>query len=271
MGRGLLFPKFIAKFNIRKYSDGGRTMNNVVKLVKDYTYNLRVESIHDEIEHCAEFFNLDSQAAHEYADKITIAAEQMYGMDGIFAIPSIPCMSSIPMGNVVALFDEYHLACINIKMILKKGQAIKDYTNTKNDEGRPRVWRLQSEALRARWRVDDKQKGDIILIAAQLGREYIDTSLSEASLKMFRNERGEFHLDFVHFGAIILLHPERMERVGGLGADIFGTKISTKNKIGRKEDRVPTIRRTREGVLEVSTYYTDNKSYLYGIPSGIIL
>ena len=246
-------------------------MNNVVKLEKGPTYyEIEVGSIHDEVEHCAEFFNLDPQDAHEYADKIIIAAKQMYGMDGVFAVPSITSISGVKTENVVALWDEYHLACIRMKMILTEKLSMKNLIQ-KDECGKPRIWKLESDAVRARWRADDKQHGQkIILISAQLGKEYVECSYSTSSLKMFSNERGEFPLDFCSFGAILLLHPERMENENSLIADMFGTKIVVKNKFGTKSDRIPLLQKFR-GKLTLTTYPTDEHSYRSGIPSGIIL
>ncbi len=245
------------------------------KLVENLSYNINVKSIKEEIEHCADVFCITPHSAYKYAEKNhakIIRQQEQEGMEGIFAVPSIVSISGIRDGNVISLWDEYHLACVRMKMILQEELALNDLTNSNdNNDGRPRIWKLESDAVRARWRADDVQRGqDIILISAQLGREYVDCSHNCASLKMFSNGRGEFPLDFCSFGAILLLHPERMKSEDSLIADMFGTRISIKNKFGIGNDRIPLLQRFC-GKLTLSTYPTDDHSYRCGIPSGIIM
>ncbi len=199
MRRGLLFAISIAKFILEKmflpfrHSATAEDImeNKRSKLVENWSYNINVKSIKEEIEHCAEVFGLNPDATHEYADEMIIGRESEV-MEGIFAIPSTP---HPPEGeNVSSIDSEYNLACTFIKLMLSRKYSLDNYIQSRDDNGRPRVWQLHPETMRAKLLTGHRQQGQkIVLIAAQLGREYVNCSNEDTFKKCSEADVENFH------------------------------------------------------------------------------
>lgn len=161
-------------------------------------------SINTQIRNLAEIFDLDPRPALAFAKELPALPE---GAEGWFVRPATEALKRnyFPQVN-----DPDKMHCRGIEVVLSKIQEHRELQNqfhnrlervitTKQLRILPRTVDFLSRIARV-------QKGDIHIIAAQLGRLYCDEKVSTARSSFLKNEFG---LDSITVGSIILTNPRR--------------------------------------------------------------
>ena len=195
-----------------QYADG--------KVESSYTYPNEYKgprNIADQIKMLAKMFNLDPAKALEYAKNLPLLPD---GAEGWFAIPSVEAIAEKYFPDVTNVAEKY---CRTIQMVHKKIAESRKFYNYREGKITPEHLRLTARAAHAFEQIVETQKGDILIVACQLGMRHRGRSVRRAREVFVTNEFG---LGSLAVGSIVLTHPERLVRSSELDMDCPGDEFS---------------------------------------------
>ncbi len=201
--------KLIAELSISdRYADE--------EVSSSYTYPKEYSRrpIEEQIERIAKLFDLNPQDAYAFAKSLPELPE---GAEGWFAIPSIAAVAKKHFPKVTDPAEQY---CRVQNLILEMIGKSRRFHNYREGEINSQSLRMHTRTAHALDLVKETQKGDILIIAAQLGMRHRGRSVRRAREVFVANEFG---LDGVIVGSIALTHPERFVRFEELDIDCPGS------------------------------------------------
>jgi hypothetical protein len=173
--------------------------------------------IADQVKAIAEIFGLDPASALEYAKKLPVLPD---GAEGWFAIPSVDALAQKHFPEVTDPAEKY---CRALQLVHQKIAASRSFTNYRDGQIDTAHIKVSARTLEAFKKIAEQQKGDILIIAAQLGKRHGGRSVRRAREVFTANEYG---LTSVAGGSIVLVHPERLVRWEELDIDMAGDEFS---------------------------------------------
>ena len=208
-----LIDNFIAENrNTNRYKD------EEVRVVYGYPKEYKgPKHIADQIKAIAEIFGLDPASAFEYAKKLPALPE---GAEGWFAIPSVDALAAKYFPEVIDPAEKY---CLALQLVLQKIAESRSFTNWRNGQIDTAHIKVSLRTQEMMQKIAEQQKGDILIIAAQLGKRHGGRSVRRAREVFVANEYG---LTSVAGGSIVLVHPERLVRWEELDMDMAGDEFS---------------------------------------------
>jgi len=212
-GLAEVIAKFIADNRSPNQFKGEETSSN-------YTYPQEYRGprqIEEQIKVIAEIFGLDSAQAFEYAKTLPQLPE---GAEGWFAIPSVNALAAKHFSEVTDPAEKY---CRAVQLVIEKLAASRKFYNYRDGQIDPQHLRVHSRTAYALDLITQEQKGDILIIAAQLGMRHRGKSIRRAR-EVFVPK--EFGLEAIAGGSIALTHPERFVRSEELDMDLSGNEWS---------------------------------------------
>ena len=173
--------------------------------------------IEQQIKAIAEIFGLDPAQALEYAKKLPVLPE---GAEGWFAIPSVDALAQKHFPEVTDSAEKY---CRALQLVHQKIAESRSFTNWRNGQIDTAHIKVSLRTQEMMQKIAEQQKGDILIIAAQLGKRHGGRSVRRAREVFVVNEYG---LTSVAIGSIVLVHPERLVRWEELDMDCSGDEFS---------------------------------------------
>ena len=214
---------------------GGELQDGIAKLIADlsqsnqytneevrsnYTYPKEYKGpkpINDQIKAIAKIFGLDPSHALEFAKPLP---ELSNGAEGWFAIPSVDALAAEHFPEVTDPIQKY---CQAVQLVHTKITASRSFYNYREGQITPAQLRVHARTAHALDLIAETQKGDILIVAAQLGMRHRGKSVRRAREVFVANEFG---LGSLAVGSIVLTHPERLVRWEGLDMDCSGDEFS---------------------------------------------
>ena len=171
----------------------------------------------DQIKAIAKIFGLDPSQAIEFAKNLPALPE---GAEGWFAIPSIDALAKKHFPEVTDPVQKY---CQAVQLVHAKIAASRSFYNYCEGQVTPAQLRVRAHTAHALDLIAETQKGDILIVAAQLGMRHRVKSVRRAREVFMANEFG---LGSLAVGSIVLTHPERLVRWEELDMDCAGDEFS---------------------------------------------
>lgn len=212
--------------------------------------------IEEQIKAIAEIFNLDPAEALEYAKNLPALPS---GAEGWFAVPSVDAVANKHFPEVTDSAEEY---CKVLELVHQKLAKSRSFYNYRDGEIDTDHVRVSTRTLEAMQKIVEEQKGDILIIAAQLGKRHGGRSVRRAREVFVSNEYG---LTSVAVGSIALVHPERFVRWEELDMDCAGDEWSPSADGDFSES--PCFRFVGS-LVWFATYYVSHAHAYYGSASG---
>lgn len=169
--------------------------------------------IKEQIEALAKILDLDPASALNYAKSL---GELPDGAEGWFAVPSVDALAAKHFGEVTDPAEKY---CRAVQLIHAKIANSRDFRNYREGEITPTQLELNARTAKALEQIAETQKGDILIIATQLGMRHRGRSVRRAREVFVANEFG---FGSLAIGSIVLVHPERLVRWEELDMDCAG-------------------------------------------------
>lgn len=256
---------------------GGELQDGIAKLIAElslsdryadeevhssYTYPKEYKGpkpIADQINALAKIFGLDPTQALEYAKNLPALPE---GAEGWFAVPSVDAIAAKHFPEVTDPADKY---CRAVQLVHTKIAESRSFYNYRDGQITPAQLRVSARTVHALDLVAEKQPGDILIIAAQLGMRHRGRSVRRAREVFVQNEFG---LTSLAVGSIVLVHPERLVRWEELDMDCSGDEFDDPGDDGRFS-RAP-IFRFYGGKAGFGTCWFDDAYDSYGSVSGFV-
>ena len=173
--------------------------------------------VEDQIKALAKILDLDAGQALKFAETFRgfpVNAE------GWFAIPSVDALAKKHFPKVTDPAEKY---CRAVQLIHEKIAASRQFYNYREGQIMPERLRVHARTALALDLIAEKQKGDILIIAAQLSLRHRGRSVRRAREVFIASEFG---LSSVAVGSIVLTHPERLVRWEELDMDCAGDEFS---------------------------------------------
>jgi len=171
----------------------------------------------DQIKAIAKIFGLDPGQAIEFAKNLPALPD---GAEGWFAIPSEGALAKKHFPEVTDPARKY---CQAVQLVHAKLAASRSFYNYREGQITPAHLRVHARTAHALDLIAEIQKGDILIVAAQLGMRHRGKSVRRAR-EVF--VMGEFGLGSLAVGSIVLTHPERLIRWEELEMDCSGDEFS---------------------------------------------
>lgn len=176
--------------------------------------------IKDQVTMLATIFGLDSSHALEFAEKVIPMLALPENSEGWFAILSPSALEKlVPQAANPA--DRY---CKGVNVVLEKIASLRKFYNYREGQLTPDRLRLHARTATALAKIAEVQKGDILIIPAQLGLRHRGRSVRRAQVCFSGNEFG---LDPIAMGSIAFTHPERYVRFKELDTDCAGAEFAS--------------------------------------------
>jgi hypothetical protein len=226
-----------------------------------YTYPKEYKGpkpIEDQIKAIAKIFDLNPTEALQYAKNLPKLPE---GAEGWFAIPSTEAIAKKHFPEVTDPVEKY---CRAIQLVHTKIAASRRFYNYREGQITPAQLKIHAHTANALEQIAETQKGDILIIAAQLGMLHRGQSVRRAREVFVTNEFG---LGSLAVGSIALTHPERFVRWEELDMDCPGDEFSS--EAGGQFDDAPCFRFGDVGV-GFGTDYVAYAGGVYGSASGFL-
>jgi hypothetical protein len=185
-----------------------------------YTYPKEYKGpkpIADQIKALAKIFDLDPSQALEFAKNLPALPE---GAEGWFAIPSVDAVAKKHFPDVTDSAQKY---CQAVHLVHAKIASSRSFYNYREGQITPDHLRLHARTAHALDLIAEAQKGDILIIAAQLGMRHRGRSVRRAREVFVGNEFG---LGSFATGSIVLTHPQRLVRWEEMDMDCAGDEFS---------------------------------------------
>lgn len=235
---------FEAAYNKSKLDDaraqrlnerGGELQDGIAKLIAElsvsdqyaneevrsnYTYPKEYKGpkpIADQIKALANIFDLDPSQALKFAKNLPALPD---GAEGWFAIPSVDALAKKHFPEVTDPAQKY---CQAVQLVHAKIAASRSFYNYLEGQITPAQLRVHARTAHALDLIAETQKGDILIVAAQLGMRHRGKSVRRAREVFTANEFG---LGSLAVGSIVLTHPERLVRWEELDMDCSGDEFS---------------------------------------------
>lgn len=173
--------------------------------------------IEEQIAALAAIFGLDPAKALEYAKSLP---ELPHGTEGWFAIPCVDALAAKHFPEVIDPGQKY---CRAVELVLDKIAAKRAFYNYRANQIDTAHLRVSARTMEAMAKLEEQQKSEILIIAAQLGMVHKGQSVRRAHETFAANEYG---LTSVTSGSIVLTHPERLVRFEELDMDMAGDEFS---------------------------------------------
>jgi hypothetical protein len=172
--------------------------------------------IAEQVQNIAKIFKLDPELALKYATNLPSLPE---GAEGWFAIPKVSSVVTeyVPKTAIQELKYAYAVGWVVTELAKSRSfdnRCIGDLV-TRRFSQHPRTLEYLN-------RIEDKQAGDILIIAAQFGLLHRGESIRRARKIFMKNEFG---LDAFTIGCMILMHPLRFGGLEKLGTACAGDEI----------------------------------------------
>lgn len=214
---------------------GGELQDGIAKLIAElsvsdqyaneevrssYTYPKEYKGpkpINDQIKAIAKIFGLDPSHALEFAKTLP---ELPNGAEGWFAIPSVDALATKHFPEVTDPAQKY---CQAVQLVHTKIADSRSFYNYREGQITPAQLRVHARTAHALDLIAETQKGDILIVAAQLGMRHRGKSVRRAREVFVANEFG---LGSLAVGSIVLTHPERLVRWEELDMDCSGDEFS---------------------------------------------
>jgi len=207
---------------IGKFISDNRCTNQFAneEAASSYTYPPEYtgpKPIEEQITALAKMLDLDPASALAFAESLPALPE---GAEGWFAIPSPVALAA---KHFPGLTDPAGQNCAGISLILSKIAALRKFYNYREDQITTAQLRVAIRTAEALAQITEVQKGDILIIAAQLGLRHRGESVRRAREKF---SASEFGLGSLIVGSVTLTHPERFVRWEQLHIDCAGDEFS---------------------------------------------
>jgi len=214
---------------------GGELQDGIAKLIAElsvsdqyaneevrsnYTYPKEYKGpkpILDQVKAIAKIFDLDPSQALEFAKNLPALPD---GAEGWFAIPSVDALAKKHFSEVTDPAQKY---CQAVQLVHAKIVASRSFYNYREGQITPTQLRVHARTAHALDLIAETQKGDILIVAAQLGMRHRGKSVRRAREVFVANEFG---LGSLAVGSIVLTHPERLVRWEELDMDCSGDEFS---------------------------------------------
>lgn len=226
-----------------------------------YTYPKEYKgpkSLKEQIGSIAKLFGLDPSHAHEFATSLPQLPE---GAEGWFAIPSIEAVAKKHFPEITDPAEQY---CQVQNLILKMLGESRPFHNYRDGEINSQSLRMHARTAHALDLIREVQKGDILIVASQLGMRHRGRSVRRAREVIVGNEFG---LDGIIVGSIALTHTERFVRWEELDIDCAGAEFKPTD--GREFSRAP-IFSFDDGRLEFGASGVGHAYACFGSASGFL-
>jgi len=173
--------------------------------------------IADQIKVLAKIFDLDPSQTLEFAKNLPALPD---GAEGWFAIPSVNALAKKHFLEVTDPAEKY---CRAVQLVHAKIAASRSFYNYREGQIAPAQLRVSARTAHALDLIAETQKGDILIIAAQLGMRHRGRSVRRAREVFVANEFG---FGSLAVGSIVLTHPERLVRWEELDMDCSGDEFA---------------------------------------------
>ncbi len=174
--------------------------------------------IEEQIAAIAKIFGLDLSHALEFAKNLPELPE---GAEGWFAIPSVDALAARHFPEVTNPAERY---CRAVQLLHQKIAASRKFYNYREGQITSTQLRVHARTAQMLESVAEVQKGDILIVAAQLGLHHRGRSVRRAREVFAGNEFG---LGSLAVGSIVLTHPKRLVRWEQLHVDCAGDEFSS--------------------------------------------
>jgi hypothetical protein len=224
-----------------------------------YTYPKEYKGpkpIADQIKALAKIFDLDSSHAIEFAENLPVLPD---GAEGWFAIPSVDALAKKHLPGVTDPAQKY---CQAVRLVHAKIAASRSFYNYREGQITPAQLRVHARTAYALDLIAETQKGDILIVAAQLGMRHRGKSVRRAREVFVANEFG---LGNLAAGSIVLTHPERLVRWEELDMDCSGDEFSP--DADGDFSSAPYFY-FYNGEVKFDAYWVDSANDYYGSASG---
>ena len=231
------------------------------KVRSNYTYPKEYKGpkpINDQIKAIAKIFGLDPSHALEFAKTLP---ELPNGAEGWFAIPSVDALAAKHFPEVTDPIQKY---CQAVQLVHAKIVASRSFYNYREGQITPAQLRVHARTAHALDLIAETQKGDILIVAAQLGMRHRGKSVRRAREVFVANEFG---LGSLAVGSIVLTHPERLVRWEELDMDCSGDEFSPEADGDFSESPCFGF---NGGKVVFASYFVDYPFGLFGSVSGFL-
>jgi hypothetical protein len=190
------------------------------EVCSSYTYPNEYKGpkpIVDQIKAIANIFSLDPASALEYAENLPQLPD---GAEGWFAIPSVDALAKKHFPEVTDPAQKY---CQAVQLVHTKIAASRSFYNYCEGQITPAQLRVHARTAYALDLIAETQKGDILIVAAQLGMRHRGR-FGRRTREVF--VANEFGFGSLAVGSIVLTHPERLVRWEELDMDCSGDEFA---------------------------------------------
>ena len=255
---------------------GGELQDGIAKLIAElsasnqyaneevrssYTYPKEYKGpkpIADQIKAIAKIFDLDPSHAIEFVKNLPALPESA---EGWFAIPSVDALAKKHFPEVTDPAQKY---CQAVQFVHAKIAASRSFSTYREGQITPAQLRVHARTAHALDLIAETQKGDILIVAAQLGMRHRGKSVRRAREFFVANEFG---LGSLAVGSIVLTHPERIVRWEELDMDCSGDEFSSE---ADGAFSLSPCFRFYASLVRFGTYFVDGPSDRFGSVSGFL-
>jgi hypothetical protein len=214
------FPAALRRL-IKKYSTTNRYVDE--EIPSSYRYPLEYRGpkpVREQIDTLAWIFGLNPADAVRYAETVLPTLTLPEGAEGWFAIPSVDALANCFFPEVTDPAERY---CLAVTLVHQKIATSRSFHNYREGQITKNHLRQSARTLAALDVIAKTQKGDILIVAAQLGMRHRGKSTRRAR-ETFTSK--EFGLGALAVGSILLTHPERLVRFAELDMDCPGDEFA---------------------------------------------
>jgi ribosomal protein S16 len=255
---------------------GGELQDGIAKLIAElsvsnqyaneevrssYTYPKEYKGpkpIADQIKALAKIFDLDPSHAIEFAKNLPALPE---GAEGWFAIPSVDALAKKHFPEVTDPAQKY---CQAVQLVHAKIAASRSFYNYREGQVTPAQLRVHARTAHALDLIAETQKGDILIVAAQLGMRHRGKSVRRAREVFVANEFG---LGSFAIGIMVLTHPERLVQWEQLHVDCAGDEFSPE---ADGDFSGSSYFHFYDGKVKFDTLFVDYPIVIFGSVSGFL-
>lgn len=181
--------------------------------------------INDQIKTLAKIFDLDPSQALEFAKNLppleSFVPADALKWTGYFAV--LYEQRELITKHFPKVTDPAQKYCQAVQLVHAKIAASRSFYNNREGRITPAQFRVHARTAHALDLIAETQKGDILIVAAQLGILHRGKSVRRAREVFVANEFG---LGSLAVGSIVLTHPERLVRWEELDMDCSGDEFS---------------------------------------------
>ena len=206
----------IAKL-IAELSQSNHYANEEVR--SNYTYPKEYKGpkpILDQVKAIAKIFDLDPSQARGFAKNLPVLPDDA---EGWFAIPSVDALAKKHFPEVTDPAQKY---CLAVQLVHADLSSTRLFYNYREGQITPAQLRVHARTAHALDLIAETQKGDILIVAAQLGMRHRGKSTRRAHEVFVANEFG---LGSLAVGSIVRTHPQRLLRWDELDMDCSGDEF----------------------------------------------